>query len=104
MAEMGRNFYVKVINADIEVKGGHEILLMAQYKGLATLQQLAMGRVASCIGEQMAKVDMDKDKVDTDKVDKDKVDKDKEDKDKEDKDKEDKDKEGKDNVGRVKVD
>ena len=77
LAEMGRNFYVQVLNADNKVRGVRDMLVMARYKGLAPLQQLAMGCVASCVGEQMDKVDTVKDKVDTDKVDKDKVDKEK---------------------------
>ena len=69
LAEMGRNFYVHVSKGC----GVRYMLVMAQYKGLAPLQQLAMGRVASCVGEQMDKVDTVKDEVDTDKVDKEKV-------------------------------
>jgi len=50
-AEMGRDFYVKIVNADKEVRQAREMLVMARCQGLAPLQQVAMGRVASCIGE-----------------------------------------------------
>jgi len=49
-AEMGRDFYVKIVNADKEVRVPREMLVMARCQGIASLQQVSMSRVASCLG------------------------------------------------------
>jgi len=49
-AEMGRDFYVKIVNADKEVRVPREMLVMARCKGMAPLHQVCMARVASCLG------------------------------------------------------
>jgi len=44
---------VKIVNADKQVGQSREMLVMARCKGVASLQQLAMGSLATCIGREV---------------------------------------------------